>query len=154
MMKDLSTGCHLLLLFAGIAMPTVKFIKEKKEIEVPEGANLRTAAVQAGINLNQGINGFGASINQYVNCSNLSCGLMSGSCGTCRVLITKGIENTNRLTAKEWFRFKTPLPDPLPAMAYIGHEENMRLACCTKVMGDIEVQSGPELNLFGENFFS
>lgn len=155
MMKNLSTGCLLSLLFAGIAMPTVKFIKEKKEIEVPAGTNLRTAAVQAGINLNQGINGFGASINQYVNCSNLSCGFLSGSCGTCRVLITKGIENTNPLTTKEWVRFKTPImPDPIPAMAYIGHEDKMRLACCTKVMGDIEVESGPELNLFGENFFS
>ena len=35
-------------------MPTVKFVKEKKEIEVPAGTNLRAAAVQAGINLNQG----------------------------------------------------------------------------------------------------
>jgi hypothetical protein len=30
----------------------------------------------------------------------------------------------------------------------------MRLACCTTVHGDITVESGPELNLFGENFFS
>jgi hypothetical protein len=29
-----------------------------------------------------------------------------------------------------------------------------RLACCTTVHGDIEVESGPEINLFGENFFS
>jgi ferredoxin len=136
-------------------MPIVKFIKEKKEIEVAEGANLRTEAVKAGINLNQGVNGIGASVNKYVNCSNLTCGLMSGSCGTCRVLITKGMENTNGLTTKEWLRFKTPImPDPIPCLAYVGHEDTMRLACCTKVMGDIEVQSGPELNLFGENFFS
>jgi hypothetical protein len=30
----------------------------------------------------------------------------------------------------------------------------MRLACMTKVLGDIEVETGPELDLFGENFFS
>ena len=30
----------------------------------------------------------------------------------------------------------------------------MRLACCTTVHGDIEVESGPPVNLFGENFFS
>lgn len=40
-------------------MPIIKFIKEKKEIEVPRGANLRKAALEAGINLYQGINGFG-----------------------------------------------------------------------------------------------
>jgi hypothetical protein len=28
------------------------------------------------------------------------------------------------------------------------------LACRTKVLGDMEVETGPELNLFGENFFS
>jgi ferredoxin len=136
-------------------MPIIKFVKEKKEIEVPEGANLRAEAVKAGINLNQGLNGMGASLNKYLNCSTLSCGLVSGSCGTCRVLITKGMENTNKLTTSEWLKFKTVLtPDPIPALAYVGHEGTMRLACCTTVEGDIEVQSGPEINLFGENFFS
>src|SRR5687768_7887463 len=127
-------------------MPVVKFIKEKIEITVPEGANLRTEAVKAGINLNKaitgvtdGIDNFVASINKYVNCSTLSCGLISGSCGTCRVNIVKGMENTNKLTTKEWIRFKTPIiPDPLPALAYVGNEDKMRLACCTKVYGDIE----------------
>ena len=115
-------------------MPIVKFIKEKKEIEVPDGANLRQEAIKAGINLNQGM------------------------CGTCRVLITKGMENTNKLTLREYLKFKTvvptPVPDPIPPLAYVGHEDTMRLACCTTVHGDIEVESGPEVNLFGENFFS
>jgi hypothetical protein len=39
-------------------------------------------------------------------------------------------------------------------MAYIGNEDTMRLACCVSVEGDIEVETGPELNLFGDNFFS
>ena len=39
-------------------------------------------------------------------------------------------------------------------MAYIGNEDTMRLACRTQVLGDIEVETGPQLNLFGENFFS
>jgi ferredoxin len=136
-------------------MPTVKFVKEKKEVEVPEGTNLRAAAVQAGINLNQGVNGYGASINKYINCTNLSMGISSGSCGTCRVNILKGMEKTNPLTTMEWLHFKTPfMIDPIPTMAYIGNEDKMRLACCVKVMGDMEVESGPEVNLFGENFFS
>jgi len=136
-------------------MPIVKFVKEKKEIEVPEGANLRSEAVKAGINLNQGLNGLGASINRYANCTTMTCGLLSGSCGTCRVLVTKGMEHTNKQTLREWLKFKTVLtPDPVPALAFVGHEDTMRLACCTTVHGDIEVESGPEINLFGENFFS
>ena len=39
-------------------------------------------------------------------------------------------------------------------MAYVGNEETMRLSCCVKVYGDIEVETGPQLDLFGENFFS
>jgi ferredoxin len=133
-------------------MPLVKFIREKKEIEVPEGAVLRTEAIRSGINLNCGVNGYGESINKYVNCHGF------GMCGTCRVLITKGIENTNKLTQRERLKFKTPIPtpipDPIPCLAYIGHEDTMRLACMTKVFGDIEVESSPEVNLFGEKFFS
>ena len=131
-------------------MPTVKFIKEKKEIEVPEGANLRTEALKAGVYLNAGfVNNFGRTANKFLNCHGL------GLCGTCRVLITKGMENTNALTQREKAKFKyLPLPDPLPCFAYIGHEDTMRLACTTRVYGDIEVESAPEMNLFGENFFS
>ena len=131
-------------------MPIVKFTKENKEIEVPVGSYLRQEAVKAGINLNCGVNGVGASVNKYVNC------MGKGMCGTCRVLITSGLENTNKLTMREWIRFKTPgfPPDPIPCLAYVGHEENMRLACMTQIHGDIEVESGPDVNLFGENFFS
>ena len=137
-------------------MPIIKFVKEKKEIEVPEGTNLRKAAIQADVNTNQGLNGMGAGINKYMNCKGL------GQCGTCRVLITEGIENVSKMGLVEKLRFRVPVPtpvtpggvDPLPCLAYIGHEENMRLACQTKVNGDIEVETGPELNLFGENFFS
>ena len=46
-------------------MPLVKFIKENKEIDVPHGANLRKEAIKAGINVHQGMNGFGAAINKY-----------------------------------------------------------------------------------------
>lgn len=129
-------------------MPLVKFIKENKEIDVPVGANLRQEAIKAGINVHQGLNGFGASLNKHVNCHGL------GQCGTCRVLVTKGKENASPMGLVEKVRFYNPLPDPLPCMAFIGNEDSMRLACCTKVMGDLEVETGPELNLFGENFFS
>lgn len=129
-------------------MPLIKFVKEKKEIQVPDGACLRTEAINAGINLNQGVNGMGASINKYVNC------LGFGTCGTCRVRILKGMENTNTMTVREKIKFNMPLPDPIAVLAYIGNEDSMRLACMTTVHGDIEVESAPEFNLFGENFFS
>lgn len=132
-------------------MPVVKFVKEKKEIEVPEGANLRQAAIKAGVNVYPGfLNSLGRSVNKYLNCHGL------GACGTCRVLITEGAENTNSMGVMETLKFKSPipLPDPLPALAFIGHEDTMRLACKTKVYGDIEVETGPELDLYGENFFS
>ena len=130
-------------------MPIVKFVKEKKEIEVPQGAWLRAEAVKAGINLNCGINGIGESINKYANCLGFC------MCGTCRVLITKGMENTNPMTKREKLKFKFPFPDPIPCcLTYLGNEDKMRLACMTQVLGDVEVESGPEVNLFGENFFS
>ena len=69
-------------------MPVLKFVKEKKEIEVPIGANLRQEAMRAGVNLYQGLNGMGASMNKLVNCRGL------GTCGTCRVRILKGMENS------------------------------------------------------------
>ena len=129
-------------------MPVVKFTNEKKEIEVAAGANLRKEAMKAGIRLYNGINGYGARLNQILNCHGL------GMCGTCRVLVTKGMEHTNKMGWLERAKFKGfPIPDPA-CMAYIGNEETMRLACLTTVHGDIEVETCPEFNLFGENFFS
>ncbi len=137
-------------------MPIVKFIKENKEIEVAVGSNLRKAAMDAGVNVHQGVNGFGATINKFANCHGL------GQCGTCRVNITKGADNASKMGLTEKTRFRVPVPtpitpgalDPLPCVAYIGNEQTMRLSCKTKVMGDMDVETGPELNLFGDNFFS
>jgi ferredoxin len=129
-------------------MPLVKFINENKEIEVPHGANLRKEAIKAGINTHQGLNGFGATINKILNCHGL------GQCGTCRVRIVKGMDNASPMGLIEKFRFYNPVPDPIPCMAFIGNEDSMRLACQTLVNGDMEVETGPPLDLFGENFFS
>ncbi|MBS0209091.1 MAG: (2Fe-2S)-binding protein [Planctomycetes bacterium] len=125
-------------------MPVVNFVTEKKQINVPEGANLRTEAMQAGVKLYNGLNGFGAKLNEVFNCHGL------GHCGTCRVLITKGLENASEMGAMEKITFKVGAG----AFAYIGNEANMRLACCVKVNGDMDVVTCPEFNLFGDNFFS
>ena len=130
-------------------MPKVKFIKENIEIDVPEGASLRKECGRVSINTNQGFNGFGATLNKFMNCQGL------GMCGTCRVNITKGTENCNSMTAREKLKFKyLPVPDPLPCMAFVGNEDTMRLACMVRIHGDIEVETGPEIDLFGENYFS
>jgi len=115
-------------------MPTINFVNEKKQIQVPEGANLRREARRAGIQVYRGKD-------RLLNCHGF------GQCGSCRVLITKGTDHTNARTLIErirmWF-----------SMAYVGNEDRMRLSCQTKVRGDIDVVTRPELNLFGENFFS
>lgn len=131
-------------------MPIVKFVKENKEIEVPPGANLRREAMKVGVNLNQGVLGYCQGMFKYANCRGL------GLCGTCAVLITSGMDNVNPMTRREWLKLKCPVPvgDPLPGMAYVKYEDKMRLACQVRVEGDIEVESGPAVDLFGENFFS
>jgi len=129
-------------------MPTITFVNEKKEIQVPDGANLRKEALKAGVNLYYGFNGFGQSLNKIFNCHGL------GFCGTCRVLITQGMQNASPMSFMEKVKFKAPVPDPLPCLAYIGHEDTMRLACCVTVHGDMTVVTNPSLDLYGENFFS
>ena len=115
-------------------MPTITFTNEKKELQVPAGANLRKEAIRAGVQLYPGIH-------TVANCHGM------GSCGTCRVLVTKGMENCSRRGLLESARMAVSL-------AYIGNEAQMRLACQTRVNGDITVTTQPPLNLFGENFFS
>ncbi|MCR9116430.1 MAG: (2Fe-2S)-binding protein [bacterium] len=121
-------------------MPTIKVVAEKKEVEVEEGTNLRLAALAAGVNLYQGVLGMGASVNKIVNCRGL------GTCGTCSVYIKKGMDHCSEPTSIEKLRMR--IPDR------IDEKNQLRLACQTQVNGDIEVETGPEYNLFGENFFS
>jgi ferredoxin len=115
-------------------MPTITFANEKKEIQVPNGANLRKEALRAGVQLYPGIH-------KVVNCHGF------GQCGACRVLVTKGMENTSPKGIVESARLAVSL-------AAIGNEQTMRLACQTRVEGDITVTTCPPMNLFGENFFS
>jgi ferredoxin len=115
-------------------MPTITFTNEKKEIQVPAGANLRKEALRAGVDLYPGIH-------KVANCHGW------GSCGSCRVLVTKGMENTSPKGVLESARLAVSL-------AAIGNAQTMRLACQTRVNGDITVTTRPAMNLYGENFFS
>src|SRR3954469_20194831 len=114
-------------------MPKVIFVNENKEIEVPAGANLRAEAKKAGINLYSGLA-------KYLNCFG------HGTCGTCRVLVKKGIENLSEKGLIEKFTL-------LRMFSSIGHEDEMRLACQCTVKGDCTVETHPPMNISGDVFW-
>jgi ferredoxin len=118
-------------------MPKVVIANEKKEIEVPEGSNLRQELMKAGVPV------YG-TLESYLNCRGL------GLCGTCKILVKKGMENLNGKTIMEKFNFNF---HPMTMMAYIGHEEEMRLSCQVEVKGDCTIETRPPLNLSGETFW-
>ncbi|MCA9032826.1 MAG: (2Fe-2S)-binding protein [Planctomycetaceae bacterium] len=118
-------------------MPTVTFIKQKKQVEVPEGSNLRQEALKNGIEMHAGIH-------QYANCFG------NGLCASCRVNVKKGMENVRR---KTWWEYILFALNPIWPFARIGHEEEMTLACQSKVMGDCEVETTPDMNWHGEKFW-
>jgi ferredoxin len=114
-------------------MPKVVFVKEKQEIEVPAGSNLRQEAKKAGIKIYKGLDA-------YLNCRGL------GLCGTCNVLVKKGMENLGPKTFMERFTLAR-------SMSSVGHEDEMRLACQTTVNGDCTIETQPAFNWSGENFW-
>jgi ferredoxin len=116
-----------------LSMPKVVFVNEKKEIEVPEGANLRQEATKAEIQVYRGLD-------KYLNCRG------NGLCGTCRVLVKKGMENLSRKGWLERFKLATML-------SAIGHEDEMRLSCQVRINGDCTIETRPPFNFSGENFW-
>lgn len=111
-------------------MPKVTFVKEKLEIEVPQGANLRDEAMKAGVEVYAGIN-------RFVNCFG------HGSCGTCKVLVKKGGENLSPKGLIE----KVTL---WRMLSVIGQENESRLACQCSVQGDVTVETNPALPIGAE----
>ena len=118
-------------------MPKVTFVNEKKEIDVPQGATLRTEARKAEVEVH-------GTVEKYINCFG------NGLCGTCRVLVKKGQENLSPRTFRERLHF---FVHPLGLFAYICHEDEIRLSCQVKVNGDCTIETHPPLNLEGENFW-
>ncbi len=118
-------------------MPKVTFVNEKKTIEVPEGANLRKAALQNGVELYSGVH-------RYLNCYGL------GQCASCQVHITKGEENVSRPGLLERLRLWL---GPLTFFARLGNEKKLRLSCQTRVQGDCDVVTHPSMNWHGEEKF-
>lgn len=111
-------------------MPRIKFLNEGKEIEVAAGANLRKAALENGISLYPGIH-------RFLNCRGLA------QCGSCMVLLRNGTaKNASRKGLLETIRLTL-------GWAAIGHGPEARLACQTRILGDLEVVTRPEFNWFG-----
>jgi ferredoxin len=115
------------------SMPKVVIANEKREIEVPAGANLRTELQKAGVEVYQGID-------RYLNCRG------NGICGTCKVLVKKGMENLSPKGRLERFKLAS-------MFSSIGHEDEIRLACRLQVNGDCTIETRPVFNLSGENFW-
>ena len=124
-------------------MPKVVFIKgkDKTEVEIPEGAVLRDAAIKAGIQVNyfplELGNGF---VGRYLNCHGF------GHCGTCKVLVQKGMENLSPKGRMERFTL-------FRMLSTVGHENEMRLSCQAQVNGDCTIETRPGFNWSGENFW-
>jgi ferredoxin len=120
-----------------LTMPKITFVNEKKEIEVPAGANLRAEARKAGIELHPWIFKYPG-----LNC------MGNGLCATCRVLVKNGMENLSKPGFVEKLSLNT-----IHAFESIGYEEEMRLACQCTVNGDCTVETKPALNISGETFW-
>ena len=98
-------------------MPTIRFEQEGQEIGCIEGANLRRAALSAGVNPYKGLNNLN-------NCGGV------GQCGTCVVEVLEGAQNLS------------PISD-VEAVYLADRPANYRLSCRTTVNGDITIRSHP-----------
>ncbi|MUW15872.1 2Fe-2S iron-sulfur cluster binding domain-containing protein [Halorubrum sp. CBA1125] len=96
-------------------MPTVSY--EGEEIECEEGAVLRDVLREAGLSVHNGIS-------KTLNCHGL------GQCGSCAVQVDGEVSEPDR---KEKVRLWFPPHHP---------SHDVRLACQTRVEGDVEVTKG------------
>lgn len=109
-------------------MPVITLINEEKQIDVPEGMNLRKALLKNGVNPYTGKD-------KWLNCRG------NGLCGTCRVEI---------VDAKS-----VPPMSPLEEAALIGLSpffartipRNTRLSCRLTVTGDMTIKTHPHVEL-------
>jgi ferredoxin len=98
-------------------VPTIRVDQEGQQVGCIEGANLRKAALDAGINPYKGLNNFN-------NCGGL------GQCGTCVVEVLEGARNLSpRSDVEEVYLADRPA--------------SYRLSCRTTVNGDVTVRTRP-----------
>lgn len=74
-----------------------------------------------------------------------------GQCASCCVKVKKGKENLSPQTFYERLRMILGM---FTSAARKGHEDELRLACRTRVLGDVEIETKPDImNLYGERFW-
>lgn len=126
-------------------MPKIHFVRERRDVEAPAGANLRHVARANGIDIYYRMLGVPNFVAQKVlHCHGL------GLCGTCGVHLiegTAGNADPPRWRERARVRIYDPLTPHLPA-GRIGHEGEFRLSCQTTVRGDLKVVTQP-YNWFG-----
>jgi ferredoxin len=99
-------------------VPTIRFEQEGQQVGCIEGANLRKAALDAGINPYKGLNNLN-------NCGGV------GQCGTCVVEVVEGMQNLSPRSDVE--------------QVYLADRPaNYRLSCRTSVNGDVTVRTRPQ----------
>jgi ferredoxin len=98
-------------------MCSILFVKEEQEIDVNEGDNLRTIALDGKIDIYK-LNG------KLMNCNGY------GQCGTCLVEVVDGMDNLSPRTAAENDKLKK-------------RPESYRLACQTVILGNATIKTKP-----------
>ena len=99
------------------AVPTITFVRENIQVEVPEGDHVRYPALENDVPVYCGMW-------KFANCHG------NGLCGTDRVAVSPSA-NTNGLTFMEKFWLRNDLKK----------NPNMRLACQVEVYGDVSVET-------------
>lgn len=125
-------------------MPKVTFVNEKVTADVQDGEDLRSVARKNGVQLYAGPH-------KILNCMGM------GMCCSCSVTIKEGSESCSKKgfleRAGKWLNWLTPLP--LFGLKMLSNsDKDVRLACQTKIHGDVEVETHPPINWHGEKFWS
>jgi ferredoxin len=101
----------------GRIVPTITFVRENIQVEVPEGDHVRYPGLENDVPVYCGLW-------KFANCHG------NGLCGTDRVAVSPAA-NTNPLTFMEKFWLRGDL----------RKNPNMRLACQVEVFGDVSVDT-------------
>src|SRR5205807_6073975 len=101
----------------GRFVPTITFVRENVQVEVPEGDHVRYPALENDVPIYCGLW-------KFANCHG------NGLCGTDRVAVSP-TTNTNTLTFMEKFWLRNDLKK----------NPNIRLACQVEVYGDVDVET-------------
>ncbi|MFZ9091864.1 MAG: 2Fe-2S iron-sulfur cluster-binding protein [Planctomycetaceae bacterium] len=119
-------------------MPKVNFVNEKVTVDAAEGEDLRKVARRNGVQIYSGPH-------KVVNCMGF------GTCCSCNVIIRKGTDN---VSSKGFLERIWKWLNPLLGLKILSHpEKDVRLACQSRVRGDVEVETHPPINWHGEKYW-